>query len=181
MRKYTITCVFSWTLLCMFGLTSSYAQPKTNAVKDSTNFTSYKGMPLKATRAIAMKTSEGTWTSLAISPDGKTILFDLMGDIYSMPIEGGKAVAITKGLAYDNHPSYSPDGKRILFISDRGGAENLWYIDIAKKDTIALTEDQNQNFPGAVYTPDGNYIVYTKGRRNTKLYLMHKNGGAGTS
>lgn len=50
-----------------------------------------------------------------------------------------------------------------------------------KKDTIALTEDQNQNFPGAVYTPDGNYIVYTKGRRNTKLYLMHKNGGAGTS
>ena len=181
MRKYTITSVLSWTLLLMFGLTSSYAQTKTNAAKDSAQFTSYKGMPLKATRAIAMKTSEGTWTSLAISPDGKTILFDLMGDIYSMPIEGGKATAITKGMAYDNHPSYSPDGKRILFISDRGGAENLWYIDIAKKDTIALTEDQNQNFPGAVYTPDGNYIVYTKGRRNTKLYLMHKNGGAGTN
>ncbi|NDD17031.1 MAG: amidohydrolase, partial [Chitinophagia bacterium] len=181
MIKYTITCVLSWTLLILFGLTSSYAQPKTNAVKDSTIFTSFKGMPLKATRAIPMKTSEGTWTSLSISPDGKTILFDLMGDIYSMPIEGGKATAITKGLAYDNHPSFSPDGKRILFISDRGGAENLWYIDIAKKDTIALTEDQNQNFPGAVYTPDGNYIVYTKGRRNTKLYLMHKNGGAGTN
>jgi Tol biopolymer transport system component len=181
MRKYTITSVLSWTLLLMFGLTSSYAQTKTNAAKDSSQFTSFKGMPLKATRAIAMKTSEGTWTSLAISPDGKTILFDLMGDIYSMPIEGGKATAITKGMAYDNHPSYSPDGKRILFISDRGGAENLWYIDIAKKDTIALTEDQNQNFPGAVYTPDGNYIVYTKGRRNTKLYLMHKNGGAGTN
>jgi Tol biopolymer transport system component len=107
MRKYTITCVFSWTLLLMFGLTSSYAQTKTNAVKDSTQFTSYKGMPLKATRAIAMKTSEGTWTSLAISPDGKTILFDLMGDIYSMPVEGGKATAITKGMAYDNHPSLS--------------------------------------------------------------------------
>jgi Tol biopolymer transport system component len=106
----------------MFGLTSSYAQTKTNAVKDSTQFTSFKGMPLKATRAIAMKTSEGTWTSLAISPDGKTILFDLMGDIYSMPAEGGKATAITKGIAYDNHPSFSPDGNIILFISDRGGA-----------------------------------------------------------
>ena len=95
-------------------------------------------------------------------------------------MEGGKATPITKGLPYDNHPSFSPDGKRILFISDRSGAENLWYIDLEKKDTVALTDDNNQNFPGAVYTPDGNYIVYTKGRRNTKLYLMHKNGGAGT-
>ena len=181
MRKFTIDCVFTWMLLLTLGLSNSYAQQKTGAAKDSTIFTQFKGMPLKATRAIPIQTSEGTWTSLSISPDGKTILFDLMGDIYKMPIEGGKATAVTKGLAYDNHPSFSPDGKRILFISDRGGAENLWYIDIEKKDTIALTEDQNQNFPGAVYTPDGNYIVYTKGRRNTKLYLMHKNGGAGTS
>ncbi len=168
-------------LFVAFHLNQVTAQDKSVPKKDSTIFTSFKGMPLKATRAIPIQTNEGTWTSVSISPDGKTILFDLMGDIYSMPSIGGKATPITKGLAYDNHPSFSPDGKRILFISDRGGAENLWYIDIAKKDTVALTEEQNQNFPGAVYTPDGNYIVYTKGRRNTKLYLMHKNGGAGTS
>ena len=168
-------------LFVVFNLNQIAAQDKSVPKKDSTIFTSFKGMPLKATRAIPIQTNEGTWTSVSISPDGKTILFDLMGDIYSMPSTGGKATPITKGLAYDNHPSFSPDGKRILFISDRGGAENLWYIDIAKKDTVALTEEQNQNFPGAVYTPDGNYIVYTKGRRNTKLYLMHKNGGAGTS
>jgi Tol biopolymer transport system component len=173
--------IFVILLFVIFNLTQITAQDKSVVKKDSTLFTSFKGLPLKATRAFPLQTSEGTWTSVNISPDGKTILFDLMGDIYSMPVEGGKATPITKGLAYDNHPSYSPDGKRILFISDRGGAENLWYIDIAKKDTIALTEEQNQNFPGAVYTPDGNYIVYTKGRRNTKLYLMHKNGGAGTS
>ncbi len=173
--------IFVIMLFIVFYLSQGIAQDKLALKKDSITFTSFKGMPLKATRAIPIQTNEGTWTSVNISPDGKTILFDLMGDIYSMPVEGGKATPITKGLAYDNHPSFSPDGKRILFISDRGGAENLWYIDIAKKDTIALTEEQNQNFPGAVYTPDGNYIVYTKGRRNTKLYLMHKNGGAGTS
>jgi len=167
-------------LLLALGSTQVEAQIKATPQKDSIQFSSFKGLPLKATRAIPLKTSEGTWTSLSISPDGKTILFDLMGDIYSLPIEGGKATAVTKGIAYDNHPSFSPDGKRILFISDRGGAENLWYIDIAKKDTVALTEENNQNFPGATYTPDGNYIVYSKGRRNTKLYLMHKNGGAGT-
>ena len=116
MRKYTIDCVFTWMLLLTLGLSNSYAQQKTGAAKDSTIFTQFKGMPLKATRAIPIQTSEGTWTSLSISPDGKTILFDLMGDIYKMPIEGGKATAVTKGLAYDNHPSFSPDGKRILFI-----------------------------------------------------------------
>ena len=168
------------TLLFGIGLMQANAQSVNTVKKDSAVFSSFKGLPLKATRAIPLKTSEGTWTSVNISPDGKTLVFDLMGDIYTLPVEGGKATAITKGLPYDNHPSFSPDGKRILFISDRSGAENLWYIDTEKKDTVALTDDNNQNFPGAVYTPDGNYIVYTKGRRNTKLYLMHKNGGAGT-
>jgi hypothetical protein len=172
--------IISLMLLLTIGLMHVNAQTPMSSKKDSTQFASFKGLPLKATRAIALKTSEGTWTSVNISPDGKTLVFDLMGDIYTLPIEGGKATPITKGLAYDNHPSFSPDGKRILFISDRSGAENLWYIDLEKKDTIALTDDNNQNFPGAVYTPDGDYIVYTKGRRNTKLYLMHKNGGAGT-
>lgn len=161
--------IVSLTLFLALGL-SVQSQVKDNAPKATTSFTQYKGLPLKATRAVPLKTSEGTWTSVSLSPDGKTIAFDLMGDIYTLPIEGGKAIAVTKGLAYDNHPSFSPDGKRLLFISDRGGAENLWYIDMVKKDTVALTEEVNQNFPGAVYTPDGNYIVYSKGRRNNKLY-----------
>ena len=153
-----------FTSLMLFlglGLIQSKAQTPSTPKKDSTIFTSFKGLPLKASRAIPLKTNEGTWTSVNISPDGKTLVFDLMGDIYTLPIEGGKATPVTKGMAYDNHPSFSPDGKRIMFISDRSGAENLWYIDMEKKDTVALTDDNNQNFPGAVYTPDGNYIVYT--------------------
>lgn len=117
--------------------------------------------------------------SLDISPDGQTLVFDLMGDLYSMPATGGKATAITRGLAYDVHPRYSPDGKKILFISDRSGADNVWYIDTEKKDTIQLTNDQNQYFPSACWTPDGEYIVYAKGRRNIKMYMAHRKGGAG--
>ena len=172
--------LLTMTFFLALGLIQAEAQNNPSTKKDSIQFSSFKGLPLKANRAIPLKTNEGTWTSVHISPDGKTIVFDLMGDIYTLPIEGGVATPVTKGLAYDNHPSFSPDGKRILFISDRGGAENIWYIDAEKKDTVALTDDNNQNFPGAVFTPDGNYIVYTKGRRNTKLYLMHKNGGSGS-
>ena len=42
---------------------------------------------------------EGTWMSLDVSPDGRTIAFDLLGDIYVMPITGGDAQAIASGHA----------------------------------------------------------------------------------
>lgn len=151
----------------------------TFAQKD-TAFTRYKNLPLKANRMFDLKTAEGTWTSVDVSPDGKTILFDMMGDLYSIPADGGKATQITRGLAFDQHPRYSPDGKKILFVSDKSGAENLWYIDTEKKDTVQLTKELNQNFPSAAWTPDGNYIVFSKGRRINKLYMIHKDGGSGT-
>ena len=138
-----------------------------------------KGLPLKPKRRISFTTTEGTWTSLDISPDGKTIVFDMMGDLFTIPAAGGTATPVTRGIAFDCHPRYSPDGKRLLFVSDRSGANNLWYIDLEKKDTLQLTKEKNQEFPSAAWTPDGNYIVYAKGRNLPKLFMMHKNGGGG--
>lgn len=82
-----------------------------------------KGLPLNGERKI--KTNEGTWLSLDVSPDGQTIVFDFLGDLYTLPITGGKAERITEGLAFDNHPRFSPDGKEIVFISDEDSAENV--------------------------------------------------------
>ena len=162
-----------------------FQQKNTNVVqsdttkKDSIKYAQFKDLPLKPQRKINFTTDEGTWTSVDISPDGKTIAFDLMGDIYTIPVIGGKATQVTKGLAFDAHPRYSPDGKKLLFTSDRSGAENLWYIDFEKKDTVQLTKDRDQNFPSAAWTPDGDYVVYSKGRMNVQLYMVHKNGGSG--
>ena len=147
--------------------------------KDTAKFTLNKDLPLKPTRKISFSTSEGTWMSVDVSPDGGTILFDLMGDIYTIPASGGKATSVTTGLAFDTHPRYSPDGKKILFTSDRSGSENLWYIDLEKKDTVQLTKDRDQNFPSAAWTPDGNYIIAAKGRLDVKLWIMHKDAGSG--
>jgi Tol biopolymer transport system component len=149
------------------------------STKDSARYEKFKDLPLKPERKISFTTAEGTWTSLDVSPDGTTIAFDLMGDIYTVPITGGQAMAVTKGIAFDTHPRYSPDGKKLLFTSDRSGAENLWYIDFEKKDTVQLTKDKDQNFPSAAWTPDGDYVVYAKGRLEIQLYLIHKNGGSG--
>ncbi len=72
---------------------------------------------------------EGTWMSVDVSPDGRRIVFDLLGHIYEMPIDGGEATALTAGRSWNMFPQYSPDGARIAFTSDRAGSDDLWVMD----------------------------------------------------
>jgi len=153
--------------------------PVDSTGKDTTKYEKFTDLPLKPQRSIQFTTTEGTWTSLDVSPDGKTIVFDMMGDLFTLPIGGGTATPLTKGIAFDSHPRWSPDGKKVLFSSDRSGAENIWWIDLEKKDTFQVTKERDQNFPSASWTPDGDYIVYSKGKMQVQLYLVHKNGGGG--
>ena len=139
-----------------------------------------KGLPLEAMRSLDINTDQGTWMSLDVHPDGSKLLFDLLGDIYELPIQGGKATRITEGLAFDSHPKYSPDGNSILFLSDRSGGNNAWIIDRKKEDTLQLTKGNTFKMQSADWSPDGNYVVVSKGTRNFKLHLYHKEGGKGT-
>ena len=78
-----------------------------------------KGLPLEAERFFELNTTEGSWMSVDVHPSGVKLVFDLLGDIYELPVSGGQATRVTEGLAFDSHPKYSPDGNSILFISDR--------------------------------------------------------------
>ena len=81
-------------------------------------------------REIDINVDEGTWMSLDVSPDGKTIAFDLLGDIYTLPSSGGAATNIASGMAWDMQPRFSPDGTQIAFTSDRAGGDNIWVMDV---------------------------------------------------
>jgi Tol biopolymer transport system component len=170
-------------LLCLLSIVIVNLQAQniitSVTAEDSTAYTRFDELPLKPERRVKFNTSEGTWMSIDVSPDGSTIAFDLMGDIYTIPITGGKATPVTKGMAYETHPRFSPDGKKILFTSDRSGSDNIWYIDREKQDTIQLTKDKVDDFPSAVWTADGEYIIASKGRRIPKLWMYHKDGGGG--
>jgi Tol biopolymer transport system component len=182
MRKYSLTFLVGLLVQSLFGQTIDIDQlPADSTKKDTMAYTPFTSLPLKPERQVKFNTKEGTWMSVDVSPDGKTVAFDLMGDIYTMPITGGKATQITKGIAYETHPRFSPDGKKILFTSDRSGSDNIWYIDMEKQDTIQLTKERVDEFPSAVWTPDGNYVIASKGRRNPKLMMYHKDGGSGIS
>lgn len=123
------------------------------------------GLPLRPARVVRFQAREGTWMSLDVSPDGKTIVFDLLGDLYTLPIAGGRATRLTSGMAFNRQPRYSPDGRHIVFISDRGGSANVW---VANSDGSRARQLSNlQGYvSGAVtspaWAPDGHTIVVSQ-------------------
>ena len=139
-------------------------------------------LPLKGERKLEFTTDEGTWTSLDVSPDGKTIVFDLIGNLYTIPISGGEATRITNtGLGFNIQPSYSPDGSWIAFLSDRDGAANLW---ISKPDGSAakkLSDEKQAGFVCPAWTPDGEYVLVTRRTEASaqEIWMYHVKGGAG--
>lgn len=163
--------------LCVMSAFAQEKEPK----KDSTekDDKKKKDLPLKVGRRVPIKTNEGTWISLDVSPDGKTIAFDFLGDIYTMPIAGGKATQFTKGMAFDSHPKFSPDGKRILMISDRSGGENIWWFNLDGSDSLQVSKGNVDHYQSAEWTPDGNFVIGSRGTRMLKLWMFHKDGGSG--
>jgi Tol biopolymer transport system component len=119
-------------------------------------------LPLAASRKAEFTTSQGTWISLDVSPDGQSIVFDLLGDIYTMPIAGGKAKRITSGLAFDAQPRFSPDGTKIVFVSDRSGGDNVWTLSLDMRDTTQVTQGNNNLYVSPDWSPDGKYIVVAR-------------------
>jgi len=133
-------------------------------------------------RTVNLDTDEGTWISLDVSPDGRTIVFDLLGDLYTVPITGGTAAALTSGMAYDAQPRFSPDGKSVLFTSDRDGGDNVWVMDLATKRTKLITKGKTSRYRSPAWTPDGKYIIVSRAAAAigpSKLYMYHKDGGGG--
>jgi Tol biopolymer transport system component/imidazolonepropionase-like amidohydrolase len=141
--------------------------------------------PRADARKVSFEAKEGTWISVDLSPDGQTVVFDLLGDLYLLPVAGGAARAITSGPGWDSQPRFSPDGKTIAFTSDRGGIENIWLVGADGQNARALTEEKDSYVRTAAWTPDGQYVVARKeeGKRAgippVELWLYHREGGSG--
>ncbi len=136
-------------------------------------------------KTVSFRTDEGTWLALDVHPDGRQLVFSLLGDLYLLPIEGGEAQRLTSGSAYDVQPRFSPDGKSIAFASDRGGIENLWICDLEGKNARAISSEKDQTVSAPAWTPDGDYLLGRKrftdlsSLGTVELWLWHVKGGSG--
>ena len=152
------------------------AQTKAQNDKAAADAVKNKGLPLVTDRPLAFATSEATWLSLDLSPDGKTIVFDLLGDLYTLPIAGGEATRITDGQAYDMQPAFSPDGRKLVFVSDRNGSENIWVAHADGTHARAVTTTERENYMSPAWAPDNEYVIAAKG---AQLWMYHESGGSG--
>ena len=141
-----------------------------------------EGLPLAPTRRIEFETDEATWLSLDVSPDGRSLLLEIAGDLYTLPIEGGEARAVLTGPPFESQPRFSPDGTWVAFLSDRNGAENVW---IAKPDGSGarkLSDDKDAEFASPAWSADGRYVIASRtnwGQATYELWMYHVDGGAG--
>ncbi len=134
---------------------------------------------------IPIDTDNGTWMSLDVSPDGRLIAFDLLGDIYTLPIEGGDATPIHEGVSWSMQPRFSPDGSRIAFTSDAGGGDNIWTMSVDGSDVAQLTDESFRLMNNPAWTPDGRYVAARKHFTTSRslgtgeIWMYHVKGGSG--
>ena len=140
-----------------------------------------KPLPLASARTAEFTATEGTWISLDVSPDGQTIVFDLLGDLYTMPIGGGEAAPLLTGMAYDVQPRFSPDGESVAFVSDRSGGDNLWTMRLDKTDTTQVSRGNGNLFLSPEWDPNGEFVVVSRSGGlggPAKLFLYHVERGS---
>ncbi|MFN8861630.1 MAG: serine hydrolase [Gemmatimonas sp.] len=114
-----------------------------------------------ARRTIAFTTSEGTWVSLDVRPDGRALVFELLGDLYTLPVTGGRAQPVLTGLAFQSQPRYSPTGAQLVYISDESGSDNVWIANADGSAPRQLTQLPRAGMLSPAWTTDGRAIVVT--------------------
>jgi imidazolonepropionase-like amidohydrolase/Tol biopolymer transport system component len=181
-----------WSITAILGLAlplvASLAAPA--LAQDAANEDSERwdvAAPPLPTRSVDLNVDEGTWMSLDVSPDGQTIAFDLLGDIYTMPIAGGEATNISSGLPWEYQPRFSNAGTQIAFTSDRGGGDNIWIMNVDGTDKRQLTNEQFRLLNNPTWSADDRYIAAKKHFTTTRslgtgeIWLYHLGGGNGVA
>ncbi|MET0519663.1 MAG: amidohydrolase family protein [Burkholderiaceae bacterium] len=145
--------------------------------------------PPGVAQTVAIDTRSGTWMSVDVSPDGRQIVFDLLGDLYVLPMAGGEAKALTHSMAWEQQARFSPDGRKIAYLSDAGGGDNIWVMNVDGSGAHALTKEDFRLLNNPVWHPSGQYILARKHYTGTRsagsgeiwMYHVDGNSGAGTS
>ena len=128
-------------------------------------------------RHVEFDVSEGTWISLDISPAGSLLVFDLLGDIYTLPAQGGTARPIATGRAWQHQPKFSPDGETIAYVSDSDGQLNLWVMSSDGSSPRQISNEKLRRLSSPAWCGDRHLAVRRLGGAREELLLYPLDGG----
>lgn len=111
----------------------------------------------------------------AISPDGQSIVFEYDGDLFTIPSEGGEAIALTSNQAYDYQPIWSPDSKTIAFASDRYGNFDIFTMPATGGAPTRITFNSTAEMPSS-FSPDGQSILFSSNLSDDYKNAMFPSG-----
>jgi Tol biopolymer transport system component len=182
------------SILSSLASISTYAAPLQETSNETADAVDEAPDPLKnwdvlapplELKQVTINTNETTWSSLDVAPNGEQMVFDMLGDIFIVGTNGGKATPLTQDFAWNIHPAISPDGSKIAFISDRDGLSNIWVMDINGDNLKQITKEKKYLIHAPKWSPDSQYIVATKGIMSSRsipageIWLYHHSGGTG--
>lgn len=181
------TAAFAASLVGILTLTTSLAGQQEAAKAESQEKKWDVSAPPGEAATVSLDTRTGTWMSVDVSPDGRTLVVDLLGDLYTLPIEGGEATSLTRGIAWDTQARFSPDGRRVAYVSDAGGGDNVWVMDADGKNARQVTKEDFRLVNNPAWHPQGDYIAVRKHFTGTRslgsgeIWLYHASGGKGVA
>src|SRR5699024_3351600 len=126
-------------------------------------------------KLIEFTTDRFTLPNLHVTPDGKSIIFDVLGDIYQVPIEGGKAEVLLQDNNWKRAGKISPDGKTLAYISDESGEFQVWTMDLETQEKRVYPNVRKVNFSNYAYWDyKGNLLIpENNGLRSFKVDKAH--------
>lgn len=177
---------FVLSISVLMGVSAQEPPKSSDAAKDATQEAPKKkwdvNNPPGEKATVNLDTKTGTWMTVDVSPDGKQIVFDLLGDLYIMPIAGGDAKPLTSSMAWEMQARFSPDGKRITYMSDAGGGDNVWVMNVDGSNAHEVSKETYRMMNNPVWHPNGQYIAARKHYTGTRsagsgeIWLFHASG-----
>ncbi|MGW0712936.1 amidohydrolase family protein [Streptomyces sp. NPDC002643] len=138
--------------------TGALAGAATTGITGGTAWAASAGDAGTAARAIEVTVTEATNASAALSPDGRTVVLDLLNLLWRLPVDGGDAVRLTEVEDEASEPDFSPDGRRVVYQAFTDGTFHLWLMNADGTGRRQLTSgDADHREPR--FSPDGTRIA----------------------
>ena len=127
---------------------------------------------------ISLTLREGTSMAAALSPDGRTLMIDLLGSLWTLPATGGAATRVTDEYLDARQPAWAPDGRRVAF---QGYADGVWHLYVMNADGSGLRMVTSGPFDDREpsWSRDGSRLAFSSDRSgNYDIWDLDLAGGA---